>query len=198
MFIVFEGIDGSGKTTLSRLLFETFTRKGIKTVLTREPFDETLRQVVLAGKLDPWGETFIFLGDRNLHVNGFIEPYLRKKYAVISDRYYLSTLAYQGFGRGLDLKLLEDLNKKATRGLEPDITFLLDLDVDTAMERIKKTRKSFEKFEDKEFLQKVRMGFLKLAENKNNVVILDGKKNIYQLLGEVLIHIDNLFRKKIL
>lgn len=198
MFIVFEGIDGSGKTTLSKLLFETFQRKGIKSLLTREPYDNNLRKVVLDRNLDPWGETFIFLGDRNLHVRELIKPKLEEGFTVISDRFYLSTLAYQGFGRGLNLELLKELNTKATEGLKPDITFLLDIDIDTALERISKSRGSLERFEKKDFLHKVREGFLKLAEEENNVVILDGKKHIYQLLGEVLTRIDNYFRKNLL
>lgn len=198
MFIVFEGIDGSGKTTLSKLLFETFQRKGIKSLLTREPYDNNLRKVVLDRNLDPWGETFIFLGDRNLHVRELIKPKLEEGFTVISDRFYLSTLAYQGFGRGLNLELLKELNTKATEGLKPDITFLLDIDIDTALERISKSRGSLERFEKKDFLHKVREGFLKLAEEENNVVILDGKKHIYQLLGELLTRIDNYFRKNLL
>ena len=198
MFIVFEGIDGSGKTTLAKLLFETFQKRGIKVFLTREPYDKNLRKTVLDRDLNPWGETFIFLGDRNLHVRELIKPKLEEGFTVISDRFYLSTLAYQGFGRGLDLELLKELNIKATEGLKPDITFLLDIDTDTALERISKSRNTLERFEKKDFLNKVREGFLKLAKEENNVVILDAKKHIYQLLGEVLSHIDNYFRKNLL
>ena len=196
MFIAFEGIDGSGKTTLSKMLFDFLKRRGIKTLLTREPFDENLRKAVLEKPFDPWGETFLFLADRGLHVNTLIKPKLEEGFTVISDRFYLSTLAYQGFGRGLDIDLLKNLNEKATGGLKPDITFLIDVPVEVALERIKNSRKSAERFEKKDFLQKVREGFLELAKEDENIFVLNGEKNLYQLLGEVLERIDRHFRRK--
>ena len=185
MFIVFEGIDGSGKTTLSKMLFDFLQKRGVKSVLTREPFDETLRKVVLEKDLDPWGETFLFLADRSYHVRNFVKPKLEEGFTVISDRYYLSTIAYQGFGRGLDIDLLKVLNEKATDGLKADLTFILDISVEVALKRIEKSRGSTERFEEKNFLERVREGFLKLAEEEK-AVVLNGEKNPYELLGEII------------
>ena len=196
MFIVFEGIDGSGKTTLSKMLFEFLQRRGIKSVLTREPFDETLRKLVLERDFDPWGETFLFLADRSYHVKSFVKPKLEEGYTVISDRYYLSTLAYQGFGRGLDIDLLKVLNDRATGGLKADLTFVLDIPVEVALRRIEKARGSTERFEKKHFLERVREGFLKLAEEEEGALVLNGERNPYELLGEVLKAVDNLLRER--
>ena len=195
MFIVFEGIDGAGKTTLASELHKFFLRRGIKSVLTAEPYDQTLRSTVKGRNLNPWGETFIFLGDRNLHVREFIKPKLEEGFTVISDRFYLSTLAYQGYGRGLDLTLLRELNEKATEGLKPDLTFLVDIPVEVALKRIERLRGNTDRFEKREFLQRVREGFLKLAEEEN-AVILNGERTIYELLGEVIKHIDLFMEQK--
>jgi dTMP kinase len=196
MFIVFEGIDGSGKTTLSKKLAEFLLSKGIKTVWTKEPYSETIRELLKTKDLSPWGETHLFLADRDLHLKELIKPYLEKGYTVISDRFYLSTLAYQGYGRGLDLNRLREMNDNITGDLKPDLTILLDLNVDIALERIKKDRKSTDRFEKKEFLERVRKGFLELSNNENNIIILKGDRNIYELFGEVLKAVGRLIDRR--
>ena len=197
MFIVFEGIDGSGKTTLSKELYKFFVRKGIKAVWTKEPYSEEIRNLILKGNLNPWAETFLFLGDRNLHVRELVKPSLKEGFTVISDRYYLSTLAYQGYGRGLDVEKLKKLNDKSVEGLKPDLVFLLDLEVEKALERLKKSRKNLDSFEDFEFLNRVRRGFLELSELESNIFVLDANKNIYTLLGEILKILDGFMEKRI-
>ncbi len=196
MFIVFEGIDGSGKTTLSKKLAEFLLSKGIKTVWTKEPYSETIRELLKTKDLSPWGETHLFLADRDLHLKELIKPYLEKGYTVISDRFYLSTLAYQGYGRGLDLNRLREMNDNIRGDLKPDLTILLDLNVDIALERIKKDRKSTDRFEKKEFLERVRKGFLELSNNENNIIILKGDRNIYELFGEVLKAVGRLIDRR--
>jgi len=198
LFISFEGIDGSGKTTLAKLLFTALGKRGIKALLTREPFDPDIRKKVLENDLTPWGEVFLFLGDRNLHVENLIKPRLREGYTVITDRFHMSTLAYQGFGRGLDLKGLKELNEKATGGLKPDMTFLVDVPVEVALERVQRERGNPDRFEDRAFLERVRQGFLTLAREEENVIVLDGQKSPYELLGEVIGRIDTYFRKKLI
>ncbi len=180
------------------MLFTALGKRGIKAFLTREPFDPDIRKKVIENELSPWGEVFLFLGDRNLHVENLIKPRLGEGFTVITDRFHLSTLAYQGFGRGLELNLLRELNEKATGGLKPHITFLVDVPVEVALERLKKERGNPDRFEDREFLEKVREGYLTLAGEEKNVVILDGSKTPYELLGEVLAHIDAYFRKKLI
>jgi len=189
MFVVFEGIDGSGKTTLSKLLVEELNKKGHTAVWTKEPFDNQIREVILSKNLDPWSEVFLFLSDRREHVLKVIKPALDKGYIVVCDRYYYSTLAYQGFGKGLNLQKLEKLNKFATEGLEPDIVFILDIDPQKALERINKTRGEKTKFEKLQFLQKVREGFLNLAKEKENILILNAEEELTKLLSTVLLHI---------
>ncbi len=190
MFIVFEGIDGAGKTTLSKKLAEFLLSRGIKTIPTGEPFDPNLREILKKKDLTPWEETFLFLTDRGIHVRELILPKLGEGYTVISDRFYLSTFAYQGFGRGLPLGELKELNRRVVGDLKPDITFLVDLPPEEALKRIERDGRSADRFEKLEFLKKVREGFLKLAEEEENTVILDGKRNFYTLFGEVLKVID--------
>jgi dTMP kinase len=195
MFIVFEGIDGSGKTTLSKKLAEFLLSKGIKAVWTREPYSETIRELLKTKELSPWGETYLFLADRDLHLRELVKPFLEKGFAVVSDRFYLSTLAYQGFGRGLDLGRLREMNDFVTGGFKPDLTFVLDLEPEEALKRIKKSGRKTDRFEDSEFLRRVREGFLKLAEEEG-AVVLDASKSFFELFGEVLEVIDRLFRRR--
>jgi len=145
--------------------------------------------------LSPWGETFLFLSDRNYHVRNLIKPKLEEGFTVITDRFFLSTLAYQGYGRGLDIDLLKELNEKVLEGVYPDLTFLVDIPVEIALERLERSRKDLSRFEKKEFLQRVREGFLKLAGEYKNVHILDGRKSVYELLGEVIKAFDKLYRE---
>jgi dTMP kinase len=197
MLIAFEGIDGAGKTTLSKLFFQFLNSRGVKSVWTREPFKEEIRNLLLEeNSLSPWGETFLFLSDRNYHVRNLIKPNLEEGFTVITDRYFLSTLAYQGYGRGLDINLLKELNEKALEGFYPDITFLVDIPVEVAVERLKRSGKTPDRFENKEFLQKVREGFLKLKGEFPNIYTLDGTKSVYELLGEVVKVFDKIYRER--
>ncbi|HID79220.1 MAG TPA: dTMP kinase [Aquifex aeolicus] len=197
MLIAFEGIDGSGKTTLSKELYKFLIRRGIKAVWTCEPYEKKIRELILSEDQSPWVETLLFLSDRGIHVRKFVKPHLQRGYTVITDRFYLSTLAYQGFGRGLELKILEELNNKVTEGLKPDITFLIDLPIEVALERLEKRGNSKSKFEKEEFLKRVRKGFLKLAEENKNIVILQGNGNIYSLMGQILKHLYLFLQKKL-
>jgi len=197
MLISFEGIDGAGKTTLSKLFFQFLNSRGVKSIWTREPFREEIRNLLLGdNNLSPWGETFLFLSDRNYHVRNLIKPKLEEGFTVITDRFFLSTLAYQGYGRGLDINLLKELNEKILEGVYPDLTFLVDIPVEVALERLERGRKDLNRFEKKDFLQRVREGFLKLAEEYKNVHILDGRKSVYELLGEVIKIFDKLYRER--
>jgi len=185
MFIAFEGIDGSGKTTLSKELYRFLLSRGIKTAWTKEPFKTEIRNFVLKNDLFPWEEVLLFTTDRSIHVREFVKPKLEEGFTVITDRFYLSTLAYQGFGKGLSLEELRKLHLNAVGNLKPHITFLLDIEPKKALERVK-NRGNLSRFEKIEFLQKIREGFLKLAKEEPNVYILKGEKSIYELLGDIL------------
>ena len=142
LFITFEGGDGCGKTTQINLLDEYLRSKGYKTLLTREPGSKglgvKLREILLNydGDVSPVCESFLFLADRAQHVDCIIKPALEEGTIVLCDRHTDSTVAYQGYGRGLDLAQIHRLNNIATSGLKPDLTIVLDVDVETSQKRV--------------------------------------------------------------
>ncbi len=199
-FIVFEGIDGSGKTTQAKKLYEHLKDKGLKTVLTKEPggtnIGKEIRKILLNKdyNIPPIAELLLYEADRNIHISTFVKPKLHNGYIVISDRYIYSTLAYQSFGRGIDRNLVDYLNSLATEDLKPDIVFLLDIPVEEGLNRIGKIRSKdrIEK-EDINFHLKLREGFLKLAEeNRDIFCIIDGKENINSIFDKIL----NILKEK--
>ena len=150
LFITFEGIDGCGKTTQIELLKNHLEQKGYSVLLTREPgakgLGEKLREILLNydGEVSSNCESFLFLADRAQHIDTVIKPAIDKGIIVLCDRHTDSTVAYQGYGRMLDLKQIHSLNNIATSGLKPDITFILDIDIETSLERIGKGRDRME------------------------------------------------------
>lgn len=175
-FIVFEGIDGSGKTTISKMLLNHLKERGEDVVWMREPSDSVWGKKIrdLANHKDSIPieeELAYFINDRKLNVTENILPALDSGKRVILDRYFFSTACYQG-ARGLDVKEILRMNREFAP--EPDITFLIDVDVDTALSRISRGRETTVKlFEKKEFLHKVRANYLGLQEK--NMVVIDGR-----------------------
>lgn len=168
MFISFEGIDKSGKSTQIHLLNEFLIRKSYSVVLTQEPgkteTGKVIKKILLEKteeKIDPLAELFLYLADRAQHVRKIIAPSLRERKIVISDRYADATVAYQGYGRGLPLRLINQLNAKATGGIWPTVTFLLDLPPEVALSRSKSNDRMEE--ESLDFHRKVREGYLEIA-----------------------------------
>ncbi|WP_457621765.1 dTMP kinase [Persephonella sp.] len=194
-FITFEGIEGAGKSTQAKLLYEFLREKGKKAVLTREPggtdLGKKIRKILLSPAEEifpPLAELMLYEADRNIHIHNVIKPYLNKGFYVISDRYIDSTVAYQGYARGIDIKLVEKLNSIASEGLTPDITFIIDIPVEEGMKRIQKYRKK-DRIEQEEidFHNRLREGFLQIAKKeKERVVLLDGKKDKEVILYEIL------------
>lgn len=142
LFVTFEGLDGSGKSTQAHLLFEELKRRRVPVVLTREPggtpISEQIRDVLHATTnvdMLPRAEVLLYAASRAQHVGQFILPHLSAQRAVLCDRYADSTLAYQGYGHGLDLDVLRTLTEFATLGLRPDLTIYLDLPVDVGLGR---------------------------------------------------------------
>lgn len=140
--ITFEGIDGCGKTTQMRLLGQYLTERGVSVVPTREPGGTELGRKVrsalldgVAGSVEPLAELLLYAADRAQHVRRVILPALSLGKVVLSDRFYDATTVYQGYARGFDLKLVDQLNELATGGLKPDLTLLFDLDVETGLKR---------------------------------------------------------------
>lgn len=137
-FIVFEGGEGAGKTTVSRLVADRLAAQGVAHINVREPggtpAGEQLRQL-LHGDLSPWGEVFAFLLARAEHVDRVIRPALEDGKLVLCDRFTMSTLAYQGYARGLDLDILRQADAAATGGLAPDLTVFIDVPPDIGLKR---------------------------------------------------------------
>lgn len=192
MFITFEGADGCGKTTQIRLLDEYLRSKGFKTLLTREPgskgLGEKLREILLnyEGEVSSVAESFLFLADRAQHVDCIIKPALKEGVIVLCDRHTDSTVAYQGYGRGLNLQNIRKLNLLATSGLKPDLTFVFDVDIETSLSRVGGEKDRMESA-GIEFFQRVRNGFLEIAkEEPERVKVIDASDSIESIHKKVL------------
>ncbi|MGN1153475.1 MAG: dTMP kinase [Candidatus Gastranaerophilaceae bacterium] len=198
LFITFEGIDGCGKTTQIELLKDYFEQKGYTVLLTREPgakgLGEKFREILLNydGEVSSNCESFLFLADRAQHIDTIIKPAIEKGYIVLCDRHTDSTVAYQGYGRMLDLKQIHDLNKIATNGIKPDRTFILDIDVETSFERIGKSRDRMENA-GIEFFKRVRNGYLEISHQEpERVKLLYGKDTIENIHKQIIDCIEQL------
>ncbi len=184
-FISFEGCEGSGKSTQAKLLAEHLEKLGYKVVLTREPggteLAEQIRKVILSGNKieDTLTEFLLISAARRDHVENKIKPALANGSFVICDRFFDSSLAYQGYARGLDLELMRSIKTLSIDGFEPDLTFLIDIEPAVALERIQKFRSDNNHYDAMgiKFHNNVRNGFLEIAEqNPNRFLIIDGNK----------------------
>lgn len=181
LFVVFEGPDKSGKSTQARLLADTLRGRGHEVLHTREPggtsVAEGVRKVLLDPTLtiDPLAELFLYEASRAQHTNEKIIPALKAGQIVISERFTMSTDAYQGAARGLGLKTTTTLNKIATSGLKPDLTILLDIPVAEFDSRDQGRELDRLERENAEFRLKVRKGYLKAAKADRRAVVLNGK-----------------------
>ena len=181
-FIVFEGGDGSGKSTQARNLMQRLRRRGLGAVLTHEPggtpLGEALRRVLKSGPaMSPLSELFLFEAARAQLVDTLIRQALAEGRTVIADRYVASTVAYQAYGRELDRNLVDRLNREATGGLMPDLTVLLDLSVDTSLSRIQRAGNDNFDQAPREFHRRVREGYKAQAEaNPDKWLVLDGTR----------------------
>jgi len=177
MFVTVEGVEGSGKTTVTQLLAERLRQKGLNVLVTAEPGDTPLGQHIRKlltdfGERTAWAEAFLFLADRAEHVAKVIRPALERGEIVLCDRFTDSTIAYQAFGLGLPLEALAELNRVATNGLVPDLTLLLDVDPELGLQRVR-DKTVFER-RDLHFHQRVRWGYLWLARKEpNRIKVLD-------------------------
>lgn len=190
LFIVIEGPDASGKSTQLRLLSQALSARGIPVVTTREPggtaLGQRLREILLDPKsqMRPLTELLLMVADRHEHVEEVIKPALARGQWVLCSRYTLSSLAYQGGGRGLSFELIRNLNKIATGGLEPDYVFLLDLPPQVALERTP-LRDRFEG-EGLSFFTQVRLAYLELIRTVPRGYVIDGTLPPAQVTAEIL------------
>jgi len=172
LFITFEGGEGSGKSVQARALYRRLSRLTIPVILTREPGGTPLGKKISYRlkwakdtDISPLTELLLFNASRAQLVSEVIRPNLEKGKFVICDRYADSTTAYQGYGRGLGLEMVEAINNAATQGLKPDLIILLDVQVEEGLARKRVKKQDRFEQEDIAFHQRVRDGFLKLAAN---------------------------------
>jgi len=210
-FISIEGIDGSGKSTQAKLLYQYLQEQGYRALLTREPggtdLAEEIRRVILTpGKeeLDPMAEILLYAASRAQHVNGLIRPALESGTIVISERFIHSSLAYQGYGLGRDLNLIMEINRLAIGDLWPDLTFLLDATPETSDERVRSRSQvngnAYDRIEMRglSFQERVRAGFLRLAEEDRRILVIKtaGKsiETVFEELKELVNRSLNNFK----
>lgn len=192
-FITFEGPDGSGKTTQARLLAEYLKSCGKDVLLTREPggtaISEQIREVILSTRNQSIGdetEALLYSAARAQIVAELIRPALAADKIVVCDRYADSTMAYQGFGLGLDLDALRAITRFATGGLVPDLTFYVDVPVEVGLTRRHRGETNRLDHKDQEYHARVREGFLKMAnEQPQRWMVIDGTRSVDEVQREI-------------
>lgn len=205
-FITFEGVEGCGKTTQIRLLADALESSGKSITLTREPggcpISDKIRAILLDAsnsEMTPSAELLLYAAARAQHINEVISPALKRGRIVLCDRFTDATLAYQGFGRGLDLDLITNLNETATGGCRPDLTILMDCPVEIGLERAvarieagsaaDRNHLREERFEREslDFHQRVRNGYLKLAADApERFIVIDGSGTVAEISNRIL------------
>lgn len=203
MFITFEGLDFSGKSTQAKLLHEYLRGKKKKCILLREPggtrISELVRGIILDRKhieMTPLTEFMLFSASRSQLVSEVIKPHLKKGYVVICDRYYDSSTAYQAYGGGMELQSVLKVNDIAAGGLKPDLTFLVDVPAKAAFARAEKRGNAKDRMENKNlaFYNRVYKGFKDIAnKNKKRFVVINGTLTI----EEIHSGIKNTIEKKL-
>lgn len=203
LFITFEGIDGSGKTTQLDKTAEYLKKQGFDVILTREPgaldTGKAIRSILLSAEsaVSDRCEMFLFLADRANHAEMLIEPALKSGRIVLCDRYIDSTIAYQGYGRGQDIELLKMLNNIAAGRTIPDLTLIYDIDAENASKRIVKSRRQ-DRMEKAglEFQKKVRSGYLELQQqNPDRMKIINAGKSEEKVFEDTKAQIETLMHK---
>ena len=204
-FITFEGIDFCGKTTQARRLSSYLRRKEYKVILVREPggdrIAERIRRILLSKKnteMTALAELLLYEAARSQLTQRVILPALKEGKVVICDRYSDSSLAYQGYGRDLDKRMIKSLNHVSTLGLLPDLTLLLDVPVAMSLKRRKKERRKKDRLERErfEFHQRIREGYLSLArQNRKRMKVVDGTASIDITWQEVRKVVDSFLSK---
>ncbi|HEY4717105.1 MAG TPA: dTMP kinase [bacterium] len=204
ILISFEGIEGCGKTTQAKLLAKELSRVGYRVKLTREPggtaAGEKVRLILLKSKnikIAPLTELLLYLSSRSQHITEVIREYLREKYIVITDRFHDSSIAYQGFGRKLGEKTVRELNKIATGGLMPHITFVLDCPVSIGLGRTRRRTSKPDRLEREAlaFHRRVRHGYLLTAmREKGRIIVINATRPKEKIAETIKKIVKNKFK----
>jgi len=207
LFITFEGVEGSGKTTQIQRLKKYLAQKGIPCKVTREPggssIGEKIRKILLNPdhrEMTPMTELLLYEAARAQHVREVIKPFLETEGVVLCDRFSDATLAYQGYGRRIDLKWIERLNHLSSRGIRPDVTFLLDCPSDVGLKRaiqrnraLKQEREERFEREEIQFHRRVRKGYLAIARKEpHRVKVIDTRQGEEKVFEKIQKIVDNL------
>lgn len=195
MLITFEGLDFSGKTTQIKLLTDKLQRNKFTVILVREPggtiISEKIREILLDKKYSEMteiAEIFLFSAARTQLVSQIINPALQSGKIVICDRFVDSTTAYQGYGRGIPIEAVEQINKLATIGLKPNLTFFIDIPLSEITKRLMESNASTDRMESsgKNFFEKARIGYLQIAKiEPQRFIIIDGNRDIDTIHEEI-------------
>ncbi len=202
VFISFEGVEGSGKTTQAEALVEWLARSQIPHIFVREPgstsVGEAIREILLNPvnkEMHPKCEVLLFLAARSQLTYEKILGALNQKKVVVADRFSDSTIAYQVYGHDLPARMVAILNRFATAGIKPDLTFLVDIDVDTGRQRSAGNDRMEKR--DAQYHERVREGYLRLARRaKKRIKILDGSKPVDVLSNEVIVQVKQFLARK--
>tara|TARA_B100001989_G_C24537411_1_gene465305 strand:+ start:973 stop:1629 length:657 start_codon:yes stop_codon:yes gene_type:complete len=198
-FIVFEGIEGSGKSYQCKKLFKNLKKKGYDVLLTREPGGtanaEKIRKLILTDyfvknknkNFDRYTDTLLYLAARNEHVKNKILPALKKKQIVICDRFIDSTISYQVYGKKVKQKFIENIHNEILKNLRPNLTFILKVNLKSSRKRLSKRKKRnrYDNFSNK-FYQIAQKGFLYKKNNKKKYIIFDSSENTPRLEKKIL------------
>lgn len=205
IFISLEGIEGTGKTTQAGLLAEYLSGKGFTVTKTEEPggtrISLKIRDILLSPEsrgMAPVTELLLYNASRVQHIRETIMPALERGEVVVTDRFSDSTAAYQGYGRGIDLGLINSLDLISTNKLRPDITVLLDIDVETGLRRNRRINKKDRlEMEDVSFHEKVRKGFIELAaKEKKRIKVVDCSGTAETVHKNIIVVIDDFLKER--
>lgn len=197
-FITIEGTDGSGKTTVTKMLEEYLLNKGYKVITTREPggvdVSEKIRNIILFEDIDPKTEALLFAASRREHIIKKIIPALSAGYVVLCDRFLDSSIAYQVFGRNLDEQNILDINSFALEGLEPDLTLYFDVDINTGLSRVSnRVENNNLDNEQNDFYVRVKKGYDYTSEKyQNRVVKINANNDINTVFYDAIAVVEKL------
>ncbi len=196
MLITFEGIDGSGKTTLIKHVGEYLKSKNLNTLITYEPFDKDIRNLIKSGNYLPKAELALFMADRVQHIEQVIFPALKENIIVLCDRFIDSTIAYQFGGNGISPDVIKAMYKLLNYSIYPERTYYLDIPVSEAMFRISnRYSKEYDKYDYQsyEFYQNIQVGYTQaIREDPSRFCTINANRSINKILSDVITDLDRV------